>query len=288
MSPKDFQVFLAAFPSLSTLVIRGLEEPSHTVAGDEAGRLIDAPSLRFLAVSIANHTNNCECFLPFLSMKNLEYLEVAYLVPTFTAHHASIVSQWKNLPKLRKFRISSVSIWRNDLSFLSSLPATVDLEIIGFPWTQENSALTYILKLTNLKSITFDLSPPRISSKSIDFRVFSDTVSQHNLKLRCPTSLRLKPPQVTEIPVLELDAVGNMFSVTALPTTKGFLDDYLAKPEEEEEDSLWGEGDDEEFEDFDGGYDDGEEYDTFEYDERYLHDDDDFESDDEAPYFGYL
>ncbi|KDR84923.1 hypothetical protein GALMADRAFT_300478 [Galerina marginata CBS 339.88] len=291
-SAKEFQALINNSPLLSTLIIRHFETPPHSSESDELQRQIEAPSLRSLAINISNnHTAECGCFLSCLSMKNLEYLEVAYLWNTLTSHHTSIISQWKNLPGLRRLRIHSASLWEHDVSYLSSLPATTNLEIVDFPKTAEPS-LASILNLSNLKSVTFDLSSPRVPERSLDAEVFSDVVRRRCPKVGCPIIFRL-PSTVTGVPAwLELQAMmGNNFIILSSPTEKGFLDGHLNSQvfEGEDEhiiDGLWAVGSDEE--DGENGF---EEYDEFDYDYDHdeiedLREDDIFEdyNDDEFEY----
>ncbi|KAF8905519.1 hypothetical protein CPB84DRAFT_1620037, partial [Gymnopilus junonius] len=156
-TPTEFRDLLTSCPLLDKLIIHHFGAPSYTTESSPPNQEIDASSLRIFAVKIdSGHFEDCTCVLPILSLQNLEYLEVVFPWTISDPHLSLITSQWKKLPNLRKFVIRGPSIWANDISFLSDLPKSTELEIMNFPVDAE-VALTYVLNLSNLKSLIFDL-----------------------------------------------------------------------------------------------------------------------------------
>ncbi|KAJ3507864.1 hypothetical protein NLJ89_g6065 [Agrocybe chaxingu] len=286
LCPQQFCNILNNCPRLENLVIRRFGSPHELLDWEipYTQPLMEAQSLRSLAINIENdHTDTCACALPFLSMQNLQYLEVSYYWSHFTDHHASILSHWKNLPKLQTLRIHSISFWANDMSFLAALPNTTVLEIVGFP-KSENTVLLEILNLSNLRSISLDLSSPRFPQNNIDLDEFHEDVVQHTPTLSCPVSLYCRSSEHEQGKKLRED-LGTFFTVQSSPPRKGILDGYLARNSFEDDDTLlnrlWG---------IDGSSDDEFEYETEDFDDEFDyesfggHDFDD-EGDFEGDYF---
>ncbi|CAA7258686.1 unnamed protein product [Cyclocybe aegerita] len=270
LCPGQFCHILNNCPLLEYLVIHHFGSPDgeRDREGRSVPQFVEAPSLRSLAINIENdHTDTCACALPSLSMKNLQYLEVSFYWSHFTDHHASILSQWKNLTKLKTLRIHSISFWANDMSFLAALPNTTVLEIVGFP-KSENTALLEILNLSNLRSISLDLSSPRFPQNSIDLDEFHEDVVQHTPTLSCPVSLYCGSTEHEQGKRLRED-LGSFFMVQSSPPHKGILDGYLARSSFEDDDTLlnrlWGidESSDDEFEDDTEDFDDEFDYESF-------------------------
>ncbi|KAF8971396.1 hypothetical protein BDZ97DRAFT_1913881 [Flammula alnicola] len=236
LSPTNFQTLLEKFPLLDTLVIQKsdvsppLSQEDHTNLSK-----LNAPSLRSLAINLCRDlTENCGCMLPFLSvvMKDLEYLEVEDFSSLLTPHHASIFAQWVNLPRLRKLRIrmSSPELWTGVISFLSSLSKSVDLEITHLPKKAAHAALVYVLGLTNLHSITFDLTPASYEKfggnhrPRLDLDEFSSIVRRLKPKFGCPTILRLAGVPGAKIVHPELREIGgDSLTIATTPSTQSLL-----------------------------------------------------------------
>ncbi|PPQ97078.1 hypothetical protein CVT26_001261 [Gymnopilus dilepis] len=286
-SPQEFQDILTICPLLAKLVVRQYGGPSHAPQNLDHIREIDASSLRRLAVKIGDdhYYEECPCALPFLSMANLEYLEIINSGAVSDSHFIAISKQWKSLPRLKRLIIRGSSIWETDTSFLSCLPRTTTLEVISFPRVAHD-ALATILTLSNLNSLIFDLSGT--SARCLNAQTFSEVVAKQQIELRCPTIVKL--PRSIEIDPTWIDlqaTLGDRFSVVK-PSEKGSLDDMADYPllsdgEEDLRDSRhWMLDQDDSV-----GSDEFREYDDFELYDRdeieYLHEDD-FDEDEEDPF----
>lgn len=272
-----FQALFKSSPSLATLVIRQFGAPLTTTDHSEVNRApVDAPSLRHLAINIGNdHSRDCECLFPSLSAPNLETLEIVYLWSAFTTHHKAILNHLKEFSNLHKLRIRSHSIWlEEDVTFLSALPATTDLEIIEYPRAAPaHQTLSYILNLSNVRSITIDLNFPPKHRMSMNLQNFSDLIHDKLPTLKCPVSLRTNSLEesVSGHPLHAM--LGNMFTHSRASTEKGRLDAYVNCQRFDGDPLLWqendGDSDDfeiDEVEDYEdwgyGEYDDDDEFDN--------------------------
>ncbi|KAF8971383.1 hypothetical protein BDZ97DRAFT_1786268 [Flammula alnicola] len=118
----------------------------------------------------------------------------------------------------------------DDISFLSSLSKATDLEITHFP-KNVDFALLYVLSLTNLHSITFNLDPAAASISEtfyhdyqpyLDVEELSTIVCQQKPKLGCPTILRLPGDQKIDPQLRTI--LGDSLTITTTPSEQGFLD----------------------------------------------------------------
>ncbi|KAF8971395.1 hypothetical protein BDZ97DRAFT_2071160 [Flammula alnicola] len=243
LSPTNFQTLFEKFPLLNTLVIQNSpSDVSPPLPQEDHINLskLNAPSLRSLAIDLGrDHTEDCGCMLPFLSvvMKDLEYLEVADFSSDLTPHLTSIFAQWVNLPRLQKLRIriSSPDVWMDDISFLSSLPKSTDLEIAHLPKEAAHAALVYVLGLTNLHSITFNLAPASYEEtfygnhrSRLDLDEFSSIVRRQKPKFGCPIILRLPGDKAVHPGLREIG--GDSLTITTTPSAQSFLEasEYMA------------------------------------------------------------
>ncbi|KAF8971386.1 hypothetical protein BDZ97DRAFT_1913874 [Flammula alnicola] len=231
LNPNDFRTLFDKFPSLDTLVIQKSERSSPLSQEDPINlSKINAESLRSLAINIepADHSENCGCVLPFLSvaLRNLEYLEVAIFSSRLTPHLASVFAQWTNLPRLQKLRIritgGDLEGWKNNISFLSSLSKTTDLELIDLPRQVADTMLWYVLGLTNLHSITFNLAPSLTEGLFLDLEEFSRIIHERKPKLGCPTILQVPRDEKVHPQLREI--LGDSLAITTTPSEQAFLD----------------------------------------------------------------
>jgi len=233
LNSRDLQTLLNNYPSLSTLVIGRFGAPNHDFWAPLPDQTphpapVLAPSLRSLAIYIDDsHLPECTCVLPWIVMDKLEYLEIMFPLNQFTAHHASILSRVPLLRKLRIYGLVGHFVLSDKSLLFSSLPKSVELEFVYYP-ESNSSALSEILSLSNLHSITFDLTS-RHSSQLGRLLGLDDFVW-------AVSSTQLKSPIIVHLPItentVELDAIkavhGDKLSIHTFPTQEGLLDDFLA------------------------------------------------------------
>jgi hypothetical protein len=265
--PRMFHDLFAQFPALETLIVGVLSAPSESTDSTWPIQEILAPSLKTLAINLANdHTENCLCPLPHLTADNLEHLEISHFGSIFADDYVSLNSHFKTSPRLRKMRIRGHLFMEQDTTFLASLPNGACLEIIGFPSHRDPGAGLPILNLENLGSITIDLTPT-LSKYTSDF----DIVAFHGV-LQNTRDLAFKRPVAVCCASDESalaawkSTLGNRFSIrpTSLPT--GYLDDYLI-PCDESLDGL-SDSSQNDYYDWDGDVGGYQDYGDYEYDEE--------------------
>jgi len=273
-TPRQMRTLFTSCPILDTLVIRRMGSPEKSRDDPTEMSQVDAPFLRSLAFNLdSDHDNTCNCAFPYLSTPNLEYLEISYLWATVTEHHSAILSLSKNLPRLQRLRMQSISLWQHDLSFLSCLPSTTNLEIIGFS-KADSPTLILILKHSNLKSITIDLSSRKRPKHWLDLPTLHEVFSTLTPTLRCPTVLCIKDEDELVVKLKQL--LGEHFSYQMTPTQPGLLYDFLERQRFDDDEDflerLMGGSQDDEFEDYlEGDFDDY--YDEPEFDFEEVEDD---------------
>ena len=129
--PQQFRTFMSGSPSLSHLILSGYPQRDVEPA---SGAIIHAPCLRFLAFDSTSHLGEkCDCILSYLSMPNLEYLEMhgdGYLAPMLTKHFQMHQPQFCRLSTLRTLSLDGFSLGTGDQSVLRTLcPMVTELHL---------------------------------------------------------------------------------------------------------------------------------------------------------------
>jgi hypothetical protein len=130
-------------------------------------------------------------------------------------------------PHLRKLRIRSHLFMEEDVDFLSSLPQGASLDIIGFPCHRDPDAGLPLLNLTNLGSITIDLTST-MSKYSSDFEIVAfHGVLQNtrDLTFNCPVTVCCHCDETALASWKTI--LGNRFLIRTTPLETGILDDCL-------------------------------------------------------------
>ena len=129
--PQQFRTFMSGSPSLSHLILSGFPQRDLEPA---SGAIIHAPCLRFLAFDSTSHYGQkCDCILSYLSMPNLEYLEMqgdGYLAPVLTKHFQMHQPQSRILSTLRTLSLEGFLLGTGDQSVLRTVcPMVTELHL---------------------------------------------------------------------------------------------------------------------------------------------------------------
>jgi len=114
-----------------------------------------------------------------------------------------------------------------DMDFLSSLPQGASLDIIGFPCHRVPGGGLPLLNLTNLGSITIDLTST-MSKYSSDFDIvaFHDVLQNtRDLTFNCPVTVCCHCDETALASWRTI--LGNRFLIRTTPLETGILDNYL-------------------------------------------------------------
>ncbi len=218
-------------PALETLVIgRLLTAPptssgfSHLEPSILSEIRVEAPSLRSLAINLNDHRNkSCGCELPYLTARNLEYLEISYYGWSFTEHLSSILSRFRHFTRLRKLRIRNSIFLEEDTAFLATVPESTHLELVGFPHCMHPDAGLSILTLTSVQSIAIDLTTSS-SSSTVSKGLKEGIMSLFSSRSTpcCPITVCCDPE-----PAFWQSFIGDHLSLQSEPLPPGLLDEYL-------------------------------------------------------------
>jgi hypothetical protein len=183
-SESQFRDLFDVCPSLSSLILRRFAAREDAVVPNQASLPIHASSLRSFAVSFAyGHSSPCTCPLHLLVLENIECIEISLLSVDLSGHFSSSLRSWNQNSRVRKLRISGISIEAEELLFIQSLPNTIDLELIGI-YTNSDSYLPSVISLPNLHSITLEVMNKGAEVTGIaDLSWFYRVVDQRLVKL---------------------------------------------------------------------------------------------------------
>lgn len=184
-SESQFRDLFDACPSLSSLILRRFAAREDAVF-DQASLPIHASSLRSFAVSFTSgHSSPCACPLHLLVLENVECIEIFLLSLDLSGHFSSSLRSWRQNYRVRKLRMSGISIEAEELLFIQSLPNTIDLELINI-YTNSDFYLPSVISLPNLHSITLEVMNKEAGVTGVaDLSWFSRVVGQRLVK---PTS----------------------------------------------------------------------------------------------------
>jgi len=186
-SESQFRDLFDACPSLSSLILRRFAAQEDAVVPNQASLPIHASSLRSFAVRFAyGHSSPCTCPLHLLVLENIECIEISLLSVGLSGHFSSSLRSWNQNSRVRKLRISGISIEADELLFIQSLPNTIDLELIGI-YTNSDLYLSSVISLPNLHSITLEVMNKGAEVTGMaDLSWFSRVVDQRLVKLTSP------------------------------------------------------------------------------------------------------
>lgn len=185
-SESQFRDLFDACPSLSSLILRRFAAREDAVLPNQASLPIHASSLRSFAVSFTyGHSSPCACPLHLLVLENIECIEIFLLSLDLSGHFSSSLRSWSQNSRVRKLRMSGISLEAEELLFIQSLPNTIDLELINI-YTNSDLYLPSVISLPNLHSITLEVMHKEAGVTGIaDLSWFSRVVGQRLVK---PTS----------------------------------------------------------------------------------------------------